>query len=114
MLGKREGEDLTGGEKSLAEGHCDSSKQWRGEEGVVYGDRGGQGAAVVQGKGPRGIVPSGPLARAGAGGEGLLQTLRDVVPMGTWDSAERYPRWCLLRGIWAVLPFGLFWQEGER
>lgn len=53
--------------------------------------------------GPRGTALPGPLARAGAGGEGLLQTLKDMVPMGAGDSAEWYPRWRLLWGIWAVL-----------
>ena len=53
--------------------------------------------------GPHGTAPPGPLARAGASGKGLLQTLRDAVPMGLWDSAQQFPRWHLLWWVWAVL-----------
>lgn len=76
----------------------------------------GDGAAEVQGKsnakcgshGPtacnhHGNALPGPLARGGACGKGLLQTLMDMVPVGTCDTAEQYPRWHLLWQIQAVI-----------
>lgn len=36
-------------------------------------------------------------------GKDLLQTLRDMAPMGMCDSAEQYPRWLLLWQIQAVI-----------
>lgn len=52
---------------------------------------------------PHGTALPGPLSRGGVGGKDLLQTLRDMVPVGMCGSAEQYPRWHLLWQIQAVI-----------
>lgn len=63
---------------------------------------------------PHGTALPGPHARDGAGGKDL-QTLRDMISMGTCGSAEQYPRWHLLWQIQAVIQIirSVFSGEGK-